>query len=172
MGASGDQGRRRPFSGSESWFLDAKSHRCERRWSPFVSSRVNASVKAGGEGFEPPLTVPETAVLPLDDPPGIVVRAFCSSDGNDFTMESGLCKVRAAGSGEGGKPHGPTLPGPASPRRRSDAGGGVWGQVRAPVDRCLRRASVRCITRDERPLALGASGAACEDAPPGEWNGR
>ena len=26
-------------------------------------------VKAGGQGFEPRLTVPETAVLPLDEPP-------------------------------------------------------------------------------------------------------
>ena len=27
------------------------------------------SGKAGGPGFEPGLTVPETAVLPLDEPP-------------------------------------------------------------------------------------------------------
>ena len=34
------------------------------------------AVEAGGEGFEPPLTVPETAVLPLDDPPEIPDRAL------------------------------------------------------------------------------------------------
>ena len=31
---------------------------------------VFACGEAGGEGFEPSPTVPETAVLPLDDPPG------------------------------------------------------------------------------------------------------
>ena len=28
-----------------------------------------SGLKAGGQGFEPRLTVPETAVLPLDEPP-------------------------------------------------------------------------------------------------------
>ncbi len=30
---------------------------------------------AGGEGFEPPHTVPETAVLPLDEPPKLPVHS-------------------------------------------------------------------------------------------------
>ena len=53
-------------------------------------------VEAGGEGFEPPLTVPETAVLPLDDPPEI---GAISPDDGDSTMESAVCKVRVAGAG-------------------------------------------------------------------------
>lgn len=32
-------------------------------------TRLMAGCLAGGEGFEPPLAVSETAVLPLDDPP-------------------------------------------------------------------------------------------------------
>ena len=31
--------------------------------------RDTAKYKAGGNGFEPLLTVPETVVLPLDEPP-------------------------------------------------------------------------------------------------------
>jgi hypothetical protein len=31
---------------------------------------------AGGRGFEPRLTVPETAVLPLDEPPGLLEGYF------------------------------------------------------------------------------------------------
>lgn len=31
--------------------------------------KIGARGKAGGEGFEPPHTDPESAVLPLDEPP-------------------------------------------------------------------------------------------------------
>ena len=50
---------------------------------------------AGGEGFEPPLAESESAVLPLDDPPGIVnfltlgvLRSFtCFVQADFFTFD-------------------------------------------------------------------------------------
>ena len=36
---------------------------------PGVSETLGGCQKAGGEGFEPPRTDPESAVLPLDEPP-------------------------------------------------------------------------------------------------------
>ena len=54
---------------------------------------------AGGRGFEPRLTVPETAVLPLDEPPKLMGGYFTMGGlERQTSMVSGVCWLYRIGT--------------------------------------------------------------------------
>jgi hypothetical protein len=70
------------------------------RWGEQRTQSTAVYGQAGGEGFEPPLTDPESAVLPLDEPPVLGHRMV--AEAQYFTTARVFSQIWRAG--EAGKP--------------------------------------------------------------------
>ncbi len=58
------------------------------------SEHLGKSFLAGGRGFEPRLTVPETAVLPLDEPPtSLDAYSIMAGSGRQISSKSSVNRV-------------------------------------------------------------------------------